>query len=135
MTEIVLDASVVMKWFAAEDEAGSSEARELREQYRRGDLLVVVPRLLFLELLNVAGRRWSWPEESLLDLAQALEELDFEVVDPDLAGVASWTAQGLTAYDGAYVALAEGRNLGLVTDDDLILELAPTVARPLRPPA
>lgn len=131
MTELVLDASVVVKWFAPQAEAGSTEARDLREQYRRGDLLVTVPTLLFLELLNVAGHRWSWSEESLVELALTLDELEFEILEPDLAGVATWTARGLTAYDAAYVALAESQDLALVTDDDQILELAGAVARPL----
>jgi predicted nucleic acid-binding protein len=132
LREIVLDASVVMKWFAPEHEVGADEARDLRNQYRRGDLLVVVPGLVFLEILNVAGRRWSWTEEALLELALALDELEFETVDADLAAVATWTSRGLTAYDAAYVALAQGRGLDLVTDDDRIVELAPAVARPLK---
>ncbi len=69
MSETVLDASVVLKWFAAE-QRGSSEARRLRDDYEAGRLSVVVPALLFLELLNVAGRRWRWDGEALLELAQ-----------------------------------------------------------------
>ena len=131
MTEVVLDASVVVKWFTQSDEAGAQQARDLREQYKRGNLLVTVPSLLYLELLNVAGRRWSWSDDALLELALALEELEFEVVEPDLAAVATWTGRGLTAYDAAYVAVAESQDAPLVTDDDRILELAGSIARPL----
>ena len=70
----------------------------MRDRYRRGEILVTVPRLLFLEIINVAGRRWSWSEDRLTDLAVSLEELDFAIGRPDLAGVAAWTARGLTAY-------------------------------------
>jgi predicted nucleic acid-binding protein len=45
--------------------------------------------------------------------------------------VAHWTAQGLTAYDGAYVAVAEATGTRLVTDDDLIVEIAKGIAQPL----
>ncbi len=55
LTEVVLDASVVLKWFAAE-QRGSAEARELRSEYQAGRSLVAVPALLSLELLDVAGR-------------------------------------------------------------------------------
>ncbi len=130
MNEVVLDASVVLKWFAS-DERGSAEARELRSDYEAGRLSVVVPALLFLELLNMAGRRWGWDAEPLLELADGLHDLLFEVGEPELRSVASWVARGLTAYDAAYVALAEERGQTLVTDDDTIVAVAGEVARPL----
>lgn len=130
MNEVVLDASVVLKWFAAE-ERGSSEARELRDDYEAGRLFVVAPSLLFLELLNIAGRRWSWNDDALQELATALDDLAFDIGEPDLPSVASWIVRGLTAYDAAYVALAEQRRLPLVTDDEKILELARDISRPL----
>ena len=93
MSEVVLDASVVLKWFAT-GQRGSSEARKLRNDYEAGRLSVVVPVLMFLELVNVAGRRWGWDEEALLELAQALGDLSFEVDEPELQLVASWVAPG-----------------------------------------
>lgn len=38
---------------------------------------------------------------------------------------------GLTAYDAAYVALAEKRATSLVTDDDLVVAVAGDVATAL----
>lgn len=130
MTEAVLDTSVVLKWFAGE-QRGSREAHELRDQYEAGHLSVVVPALLFLELLNVAGRRWRWNEEALIELADSLDDLLFEVAEPELQSVASWIARGLTAYDAVYVALAEERDQPLVTDDQTIVAIAGELARPL----
>lgn len=130
MREVVLDASVVVKWFAAE-QRGSFEAHELRDDYQAGRLAVVVPSLLFLELLNVAGRRWRWGAEAVVELAEALADLSFEVSEPELPSVASWVSRGLTAYDAAYVALAEKRELEVVTDDDTIIELARGISRAL----
>lgn len=130
MNEIVLDTSVVLKWFA-EEQRGSGAARELRGEYEAGRLSVAVPALLFLELLNVAGRRWRWDEAALLELADSLDDLLFEVAEPELQLVASWVARGLTAYDAAYVALAEERGQPLVTDDQTIVAIAGELARPL----
>ncbi|HET7928606.1 MAG TPA: type II toxin-antitoxin system VapC family toxin [Actinomycetota bacterium] len=130
MSEAVLDASVVLKWFAPE-QRGSVEARVLRNEYEAGRLTVAVPALLFLELLNVAGRRWRWDEVALLELAEGLDDLLFDVGEPGLQSVASWVARGLTAYDAVYVALAEERGLALVTDDATIMALADEITRPL----
>ena len=131
MNEVVLDASVVLKWFAGEGEAGSAQARTVRAQYEAGSLFVVVPSLMFLEMVNVAGRRWLWEEPQLLELAGALDDLGFDIAEPKLRSVAAWTARGLSAYDSAYVALAEERGLELLTDDEKVLEVASVLARPL----
>ncbi|MFL5799110.1 MAG: type II toxin-antitoxin system VapC family toxin [Actinomycetota bacterium] len=130
MIEVVLDASVVLKWFAPQ-QRGSAEAREIRREYEAGQVSVTVPGLFFLEMLNVAGRRWGWDEEALLQLAAGLEDLLFEVAEPDLGSIASWVARGLTAYDAAYVALAGQLRQPLVTDDQTIVEIAGEIARPL----
>jgi predicted nucleic acid-binding protein len=128
---VVLDASVVLKWFRSEGERHVEEARGFRAAYEAGDLLVFAPPLLYLEILNVAGRRWRLGEEALVALAGALEELGFELVEPPLEHVARWIARGLTAYDAAYAAVAETAAVTLVSDDSTILDLARDVAEPL----
>ena len=131
MTEAVLDASVVIKWFRAEGERSVDAARALRRSFEAGELIVFTPPLLRLEIVNVAGRRWRWDEPALADLAGALDDLGFELTEPDLVRVARWTSRGLTAYDAPYVTVAESVGASLVTDDDLIIEIAGDIAQPL----
>ena len=131
MTEAVVDASVVLKWFQVEGESHGQSARLVRARFERGDLSIVVPRLLHLEVLNVAGRRWRWQRKALLELVVALEDLRLDVRDPSPGAVAQWTARGLTAYDACYVALAEAEGIPLITDDDRILGTAPKLAAAL----
>jgi predicted nucleic acid-binding protein len=128
VTELVLDASVVIKWFRGQGERHVDHARAFRAAFEAGDLIVLAPASLRLELVNVAGRRWCFDEAALVAFAIALDELGFEYAEPDLSRVAHWTARGLTAYDAAYVALAEERRLQLVTDDCLIVERAGEIA-------
>ncbi len=131
MRELVLDASVVLKWFDTAGARHAGPARALRTAYEGGRLQIVAPRLLMLEVLNVIGRRWRWEAEALADAATALDTLRVELADPRLADVARWVARGLTAYDATYVAVAEAAGVELVTDDRAILAAAPTIARPL----
>ncbi|HEY6780023.1 MAG TPA: PIN domain-containing protein [Thermoleophilaceae bacterium] len=132
MKEVVLDASVVIKWFRSDGERHVEQARALRRAYEQGELLVFEPRLLGLEIINIAGRRWHLTEQALTELAGALSDLGFEHVDPDLSAIARWTAKGLSAYDAAYVAVAESASARLVTDDEHLASVADTVAEPLR---
>lgn len=85
----------------------------------------------WLEHVNIAGRQWRLPHEALREIADRLGSAMFEVDEPDLSAVAGWTAQGLTAYDAAFVAVAERRGVRLVTADREILQIAPEIARPL----
>jgi predicted nucleic acid-binding protein len=129
--DAVLDASVVLKWFRQDGERNLGAARSLRAAYEAGELVVLAPPLFGLELVNVAGRRWGCGERALIDLARALDDLGFELIEPELMSVAQWTARGLTAYDAAYVALAEKEGVRLVTDDEQIISTAPSIATAL----
>lgn len=133
MRELVLDASVIIKWFTVRDENGSEQAEALRQEYQRGGSAVICPSLMFLEVINVVGRSWREDEASLLKLAARLDRLAFEIDEPELPAIAIWVARGLTAYDAAYVAIAEKRNVPLVSDDSRILAVAGNLALPLCP--
>lgn len=124
----MLDASVVLKWIRSGNERNLEAALELRKSFENGDLQVLAPSLLWLEVLNVAARSWGWDEDKLTELAAALPELGFEMIEPEPESVAHWCAEGLTAYDAAYVTVAEGAGVRLVTDDSRIAELAPGIA-------
>ena len=124
MNEIVVDASVIVKWFRSQNEPHVVQAALLREKYEAGTIAVVVPSLLFLELLNIAGRRWKLKAPPLVEFARDLGALRFEIRDPELTSVAEWTARGLTAYDAAYVAIAASDRLKLVTDDEFVVQHA-----------
>jgi predicted nucleic acid-binding protein len=124
LRRFVLDASVVIRWFGPQTAAATA----LRSEFEAGRLAVTVPTLLFLELVNVAGRQWRWREDMLQDLARELEGAKFEALNPQLDRVAAWVSRGLTAYDASYVALAEQLDFPLVTEDSAILEVARDVA-------
>jgi predicted nucleic acid-binding protein len=131
LIEAVLDASVVLKWFRASGEHNVEAARTVRTDFEAGRTLAFAPPLLFLEILNIAGCRWRLPAAQLERLASTLPGLGFQLVDPDIPLVARWIVHGLTAYDAAYVAVAEQTGAQLITDDREILRVAPNLSRPL----
>jgi len=126
LREVVLDASVIARWFGPTADPASAL---WRSDFEAGQLDVTVPALVFLELVNIAGRQWRWTEDRLLELVRRLEVSRFEIVDPRLDRIASWTARGLTAYDATYVALAQERRVRLVTNDRQILAVAEGIAQ------
>lgn len=132
MREAVLDASVVLKWFHSRGEAHAGAAQALREEFEAGELRIVAPPLLWLEIINVAARRWRWDASKLEALATSLPELGFELVEPEPEAIARWAGRGLTAYDAAYVAVAEETGVPVITDDAQICQVAEDLAEPLR---
>lgn len=131
MIEAVLDASVILKWFSRVAEEQLEGARRLRASFEAGELLVVVPPLLFLEVLNVAARRWSWDLDGLLELVEQLGRLGFGIQEPSLAAIARWCGRGVTAYDACYLALAEERATQVISADKQMLAVGGRYARPL----
>lgn len=128
MRRAVLDASVVIKWFKPEDEVSVTEAQALRREYEAGELSLTAPFIMPFEVLNALGRRWRWPAEDLGAAASALDGLVIDYVQPDLLAVTAWVDRGLSAYDAAYVAVAEQERAPLVTADQRLLTIAGDVA-------
>jgi predicted nucleic acid-binding protein len=126
MRELVVDASIALEWLRP---SGANGPARLLEEFLAGACVAIAPPLVQLEVVNVAGRRWGWDGAGLGALAESLERLPFELVQPELHRVASWVARGLTAYDAAYVAVAERAGVPLVTLDTEILRVADGVAR------
>lgn len=131
MTPLVVDASVVAKWVHEHNERYLEHAERLRGLYEFGHISIVAPRLLRIEVLNAAARKWHWHATDLSALSVLLERLRFGFIEPTLADVARWAGEGLTAYDATYVSLAEGQHTVLVTDDERIGRIAPHLVRPL----
>lgn len=131
MNDVVVDSSVVLKWIRQDREGELEQANALLAAFEAGRIRFMAPTLLQLELLNVAGRKWRWPEEPLVELLERVAALRFELVEPPLVDVARWTAAGLSAYDAAYVAVAEAAGAELVTADRGIVAAAPGIARGL----
>jgi predicted nucleic acid-binding protein len=117
VTLLVVDASVVIKWFVPEgDRAAALELRAAGAGF-------AVPDLMFVESANIL---WKLVRREEIEPQRAIEVIDGIVAAPfvthtneslardamDLA-----IATGLSAYDASYVALAIRLNTRCITAD------------------
>jgi predicted nucleic acid-binding protein len=127
--ELVLDSSVALAWVLP-DEASRRADRLLTRTSRES--VFWVPALWWYEVANaltVAGRRQRLTEA---DLARAIELYGALPVRTDTApdAHALWRFQalahehGLSAYDAAYVELAQRRSLRFATLDQRLVTAA-----------
>lgn len=122
MTGIVLDASVVGKWFLG-DEPGGDRAVRLRERVVAGDLVPIAPVHLPLELaaaLLRAVRRGRFRAELVGPALATIDAFEIEIANPPgLAGNAAEVglALGLHPFDAAYLVVARLRGVPLITAD------------------
>lgn len=104
----VADASIVAKWFL--EESFSDKARQLRDSFVTGKLIISVPSLLFYETLNALWHTGLFREAELTLAARALSKYGFDVWEPK-GKIYEQTATlsskyDISVYDASYVALA-----------------------------
>ena len=124
---IVLDTSVVAKWFLPEPL--STEADRILEEIRLGKTNAAAPDLIVYEFANILWQRQKKGSISGRQAAAIMsdfERLPFELVPGDVLGSEALKIAGntgCTAYDGAFMALASGLNATLVTADQKFIRL------------
>ena len=121
MTRLLIDTSVLIKWFHDEGESELAEARVLRDAHVGGDLDVYVLDLAIYEVGNVLARALTWTAE---DVADQLDDLLAIVGSPivmaqgwlrDAANLAE--AHMLSFYDASWAASAAALGVPLVSAD------------------
>lgn len=117
---VILDASVVLKWFR--EESDTNKALEFQEAINDNQLQVYIPDLLFYEVTNALIRSVGETHDNVLLALQVLLEMNWEVVIPNYgllasAALVTQNRNKLSVYDGVYVALALERKATLITAD------------------
>lgn len=122
MTSSVVDASIVLRWYLPGEEA-EAESRRLLDEYLRGQVRLMAPGLLPHEIINgviVAGRRGRIPQGEDQRVVQSFVDLEIPLIDvTPLYERILWFSKTYqrSAYDGAYLALAENLQVPLITGD------------------
>ena len=125
MIRLVVDASVVVKWYPPYDqEPLASQAHALMDRWVAGEVAFAVPDLIWPEVANILWKSVRRNRCSLDDaeaaLAHMLEQNLSTIPSAPLIDQAFHIAvqYGRTAYDSLYVALALASNSLLVTADE-----------------
>jgi predicted nucleic acid-binding protein len=125
MINLVVDSSVVIKWFLLE--VYSAQARAIRAGAQSGALTLLAPDLIYAELGNIV-----WKKQTLQGLAatDAQRIIDAVQVLPLSATPAAVllddayriaVAHGRTVYDALYVALGLRESCPFVTADQRLV--------------
>ena len=118
--QVIIDASVAVKWFTVIDEANIEEAFALLAGHRTRQIELAAPSHMRLEVLNALRRRQA-DETDLLSAARSLDlaELSWHEVDHALTrhAISIATTYHLTIYDAVFAALANGLDCELITAD------------------
>ncbi|RLB06547.1 MAG: hypothetical protein DRG50_05375 [Deltaproteobacteria bacterium] len=122
MKQVVIDASVVLRWYLSDEEYGPY-ALKLLDRYVTGELTLLAPSLLEYEVANgliIAWRRGRIEEGRLLLAMEGFFDLGIK-----LKGISHLYPKLLyyckvyncSAYDASYLALAEQEEISLITAD------------------
>lgn len=122
MADIVVDASVVAKWYIPEKD--HERARKLRDDYLEGKRDLIAPALMPFEVVNALKYSGHYEGERLVEAADTLSEYGIELVPHHKAGSAAEIANELdiTVYDASYVALAQEFETKAYTADSRLLD-------------
>jgi predicted nucleic acid-binding protein len=120
MTDLVVDSSVVIKWFDAEPYA--VEAERILLAYEQGMLTLLAPDLLLAEVGNIIWKKHTllkrWTAVEAQEALDTFQELTFSLTPTSaLLGDAYQLAiaHQRTVYDSLYLALSLREQCSFVT--------------------
>lgn len=124
MTEVVCDASVVLKWFQSEGEDEIEAATALLALHRSGKIVAHVLDLTLYEIGNVSIRSLGRTVKQTITLLDAIADICTVIapVETELHRAAKLAFEkGLSFYDAVYAAVAMERKALLATADQELI--------------
>lgn len=126
---LVLDASVTVKWFLNEE--NSDKAINLKESFLRGDLLIIAPDLITLEILNALRYNKKKEKEivmankDIFELGLNLIRVNNELLSKTIENSIKYN---ITIYDALYITLAQIHGTFLITADKALYKIPNVIA-------
>jgi predicted nucleic acid-binding protein len=122
---LLIDSSVLIKWFHSENETEVEQARALRSAQRNGKVRARILNLAVYEVGNVLAKFLKWQPKTVADQLDVLRT----TCGTPLMLEAQWARDaallaaehGLTFYDAAWAAAARAVEVPLVSADRQLL--------------
>lgn len=125
---IIVDSSVAIKWYLPDEY--EDKALKIKSDFTSGNILIAIPLLFFYEISNIlrtTSRSLRIAGEDAVRAYQDVLLLNFmaysskELFKSALEKSLEWQ---ITAYDAAYVILAENLQIPLFTADEKLVKKA-----------
>lgn len=118
---VVIDSSVVFKWFSTDKESNVDSAIQLLEAHRSKREIIIVPDLIVYEVANAWATKSELTENRIKLHIQDLEaaklqfvSLDFNLVQKTVKFSKKYR---VSVYDAIYAILASEKGCDLITAD------------------
>lgn len=119
MDKVVLDTSVVVKWFV--DESDSDKAQEILEQQKKKKIQIMLPDIVLLELINGLYYGNKYNQANLIKVIETMFQLKiiYKSLNGSLLSIVSLLVirNKIQSYDAFFIALAEQEKCSLITAD------------------
>lgn len=131
MSEIIIDASVVVKWFI--EEIDSDKARFIRDKFIDGKIELIAPSLLYFEVLNALKYSKLFDPSELDDAGESLEKYGFNIITikdeirKHMINIA--VNHEMSIYDAVYLSLSIGLGKIYCTADEKIIKKLPSTLK------
>ncbi|MHB1276181.1 MAG: type II toxin-antitoxin system VapC family toxin [Candidatus Humimicrobiaceae bacterium] len=123
--DIVLDASVAVKWFSAVNEDNVETALQIQRLKIINSLEIVVPDLFFLEIINAFISKSKFGLKDVCLIEETLYKMNLKIIFPDHLilknSIEIADKSNLTIYDSLYISVAQVFEALLLTADKKIL--------------
>ncbi len=127
MKQIIVDANVVVKWFI--DEIDSIKAKILRDKFVEGEIELLVPSLLYFEVLNALKYSKLFNQDELSDAGESLDNYGFIAVpikkDIREQMIKVAVEHEISIYNASYLGITIVKEGILCTADEIIIKKLP----------
>lgn len=128
MIEIVIDASVVVKWFIEENE--SDKAKFLRDKFIDGQIELFIPSLLYFEVMNALKYSKLFDPSELNDAGESLENYGFKVItiknEIRECMIKIAVDHDMSIFDASYLGISIALGKIFCTADEKIIKKLPS---------